>query len=50
MIGTSILVVPRVVDTVWERDIIPIGFDAILIDNADEITGWDTGFLENLGE
>lgn len=36
--------------TMWEGNIIPIGFDAILIDNADEIAGWDAGFLENLGE
>lgn len=39
-----------VVDTVWEWDIIPIGLDSILIDNADEKAGRNAGFLEDLRE
>lgn len=37
-------------NTVWEGDVIPIGGDTKLMNDADEIAGWDTSFLEDLGE
>lgn len=33
-----------------KRDMVPAGRNAILIDHANQISGWNTGLFEDLGK